>query len=521
MIHRSPLQFSLLRKIPPTPAYTYLLALAVAILGGIAASDVQIFAGILVLIVAGLAAMAILSRPVRGFILLVSIYPYYAAFRGLCGIYSIPLPTAVLGLWPEAILTLMLIGVVLDRMRCGERLLFDWQDLPVLLLLTAGVYGAILAIADDQPVAALYGFHTSVAPLCFFFVGRWLRVSSRDLRLVIWFWLINFTFLALASLADYFTRTDFMVRLAIQVRPGYGLPIPPEIFFKIYPRLQSLLYAEQMFGTMCVMVVIYTLTGLDTIRTRWRRFAILLLTLLALICLILTLSRGAYVCFAVALFALLFFRGRHRAVVAMGILCAAVGGILLYGAFQYNPIANALLKRVSDLRDTTNRQNTAYDRVEQWEDALAFFPLFPAGRGLGRVGTSSITHATRDSGDYVADGGYFKILAEQGLPGILMFCAGAFSFPFVLYRQWRSSPKSWKPPLLTLFCVFLGMLAQNIAGNVFDFWYFQHVFWLMAGLALIDRRALLGEWSKRRFLPSRFTSGKYLYGGVARKPERT
>ena len=471
----------------PTPWLAWVLAAGVGVLGAMAATEVKNFVGVLGLIIIALTARAILARPLTGFLLVVSLFPYYAIFRGLVGMYNIPLPMGVIGLWPEALLVCMLASLVLRAIRSGERLQFTWMDLPALLMLAAGVYGAALTVADNQPVAGLYGFHTSVTPLCFYFIGRWLKVTPRDLQLVVRFWLANFIVIAVGSVADYFTRTDFMIRLAIQVRPGYGLPVPPLIFYKIYPRMQSLLYTEQMWGTLCAFVALYGFGKMAILRsaTRWAQW--LAIILLSLLCMALSMSRGAFVCFGVAALAALFFRGRHRPVMIVGAALLILVGASLYVRFQENPKVISLVSRVADLQDTDNRQNSAYDRVEQWEKALAVFPLFPAGRGLGRVSSSGLIHGTSDALYYVADGGYFKILAETGVPGILLFCLGAFGFIPVLFGAWRRANPEERPLAFALFCLYLGFLVQNIAGNVFDFWYLQHAYWLLAGTLLAPR----------------------------------
>ena len=137
---------------------------------------------------------------------------------------------------------------------------------------------------------------------------------------------------------------------------------------------------------------------------------------------------------------------------------------------------------------------TASNRVWQWQRALNSFPIYPAGRGLGRAGGAAYLHNTSvNVNDIVSDGGYFRIIAETGLPGIVCFLIGmAGVMHILLHRLLRDRlyvQGEDRTVALTLFAFLAGLLMQNIAGNAFDMYYIVPLAWFLLGLLLTRRDA--------------------------------
>ena len=462
---------------------------------GAGAGAVALVTGLLIAQPAGgfialflLSAVVMLCRvvavPVRGFLMCLGVFPVYTVVRGVILLYNLPVPVAVVGIWPEVILALVGVGLTVQACRAGRRFPFTWHDLPVLVLLLGCLYATIISLLVGDMAAAAYGSHATAMPFLFYFVARWLRPTPAEVRHLLTFWLLSFAALALLSLADYALRPDFIIRLAIVIRPNFWVNWPPVVFFKWYPRMQSLLFAEQIWGTLCAFVAIYCLARSDRraagSAAPWWNIPVLLLSLL---CLTLSMSRGAFICFSVATVLLLGFRGLHRRYIAM--LCAAlvvagVGGAIM---FSGNERVVSLVTRVTALGDVNNR--LAYDRVDQWQIALRNFPLYPSGIGLGRAGAAAYFHGLGESDKIVVDGGYFKILAEQGAPGLLSFIISAIGLAWVLLRAaWRATEEPYRALCRTAFCLWCGLAIHNIGGNIFDSYYLAPVFWLLAGLAV-------------------------------------
>ncbi|MDX1934091.1 MAG: O-antigen ligase family protein [Capsulimonadales bacterium] len=508
----------------PVPWYVWPLALGAAVLGGVLIADPKT-AFLLAAGLGGLMAVrAILARPICGFLLALCLFPEYTFLRGVCELYHLPLPLTLVGMWPEVVLVLMGVSLIVTGIRTGVRLRLNRFDLPVVLLIASGLYGMVLSAIEGDARATMYGVHTTLTPLCFYLLARWLHQRPEDLPRILRYWLVGFCLLAIASIYDFLFRPDFVIRVAIVVREQFWGNFEPHTFFRWYPRMQSLLFAEQNWGTLCGLVGLFCMArigqpALPDPRDRVGRRALWAVFLLALFGLIFSMSRGAHICWIVACVVLFGFRGGHRRILAIGL---ALGLLTLLVAFSFFGTAervNWLVTRTTSLADS--KSDLAYGRVSQWTRALSAFPLFPAGRGLGRVGGSAMYHGTGDGFDFVADGGYFKILGEQGLPGIILFLSGAGGLIVVLVTIARHQSAVGPPRTrieaddraltYTVLPFFCGLLVQNIGGNIFDAYFLGQLFWLLAGLVVgryvqgglsLVRADLHGKIGPARALPS-------------------
>lgn len=457
-----------------------------------------------VLIFGGGAVLAVISaivrRPVIGFYFALAYYPFYAFSRGLAQYLGLPIPLSLLGLWPDALLGVMIFGVVVGCIRDRFPLRFTVHDIPAGLIILSGMYAMVVSLVQGAVVAALYGFHATVTPILFYTVARWLRLSDTDLRRLIGFWLIPYVILGVLSLLDYAFRPKLTIEIAILIRDGFWGSWDPHKFFEWYPRMQSLMFSEQFWGTICAMVVVYCLS-LSSVRPlpRWT----LPLALFSVGCLVLSMSRGAFVDAVVAVACLFCFRGRHRVSIVVGALLAvAVLGVTMTKLNQDDRL-NTLTKRFSGLAgkmgDSSDSSSSAPDdngenskedwrnaRVTQWEYVVQQFPIFPYGRGLGRAGAQALFHDTKDDQVAIADGGIFKILAEEGLPGVLLFVIGGVSGVVVFLRLTALCPPDTVSHDRALgrfvTCMLCGLMVHNIGGNIFDAYYIQPLYWLLAGV---------------------------------------
>jgi len=477
-----PLNLALSRPPRPAPAYMWPLALAVAFAGGLAVTSpklavLMLGGGVILWVV-----RAIVVRPLNGFLVALCVFPFYSIFRGVCGMYDVPVPLSLIGMWPEVVLLCMLFGLIVSAVRGGTRLSLTWYDAPMVVLLASGAYGFILSMLEGDLSASLYGLHASVTPICFYFLARWIRPSVADLKRVLRYWLVGFALLAVASLYDYLVRPDFFVRVAIQVRDGFWGKFEPHFFFRWYPRMQSLLFAEQTWGTVCALVSLYCLSRIRSARTRAEWWCLLGVFTLAMIGVVFSMSRGAYACWLVGVAVMVCFPGRHRRAIGTTLLLGALSLFIAILILGHDERVSSLVTRTVALTDSKNE--VAYERVNQWQRVLQNFPLFPAGRGLGRAGAQAMYHGTGDGGDFVPDGGYFRILAEQGIPGILLFAIGSLGLIAALMRALWAARGLDRALCLTALSTFCGLLVQNIGGNIFDLYFLPQLFWMLVGFAM-------------------------------------
>ena len=499
---------SVRRNVPARriPLWVWGLALGLAVLAGFAVAKPVIALALLGAVGLGALTRRIFLRPAEGFIYALCLFPFYTFLRGGALAYHVPLPMAVVGLWPEVLLCIMMAGILCQRIRTREKLRVGWDDAPMALLLFSTIYGVILSVIEKDPVGVVYGFHQSVTPYLFFFVARWLPAPPNYLNRVLKTWFVSFCIFAVLSFADYALRPNFVIAITIEMRKDLLGRFDPYDLFKWYPRMQSLLFGEQLWGTLCVLVVLYGLIALfqkhRPLQNRLGLWPTFLLAVAGLAC---SMSRGAFVCFAIAVFSLMCFRGPHRkafttTVIALIALCiplaavvgkdARVASLTMRTAALFSALSggsgNAVRKDGS-----VDESNSATNRMNQWQRALELFPLFPAGRGLGRAGSAAVMHNTSVSfNDTVSDGGYFRILAEAGLPGIVCFFVGLAGVMHTILFGLLKKPfvrGEDRAIALTLFAFLSGLLVQNVGGNAFDSYYIVPFVWLLFGLLLTRR----------------------------------
>jgi hypothetical protein len=459
------------------------LALLIAFGGGFVAANPRY--GGAALGVAGLVgiACALIRRPALGLYLMAAILPFFPLFRYTGQYFNIGLPYGILGLWPELALCIMLLCVLVRRMKGGQALGLRSDTLPFVVMAAGCLYALCLTLSLKAIPSALYGMHTSFLGYGIFFVTYWLQPSPKETRRFLFIWLVSFTLFALCSLADYALRPAFLIKLAILARPNFWGGWEPHMFFRWYPRMQSLLFAEQVWGTACALVSIY---GLSWFSEKKRPRGIFVACALATLCVGLSMSRGALICWAVGVCALCVSRGRHRwaVMVMMALMACATGALIVY--FGGQDAVETLVRRTMALFDTKDK--LAYDRVDQWKYAVDLFPLVPAGRGLGRGGPAALLHGINDGFMAIVDGGYFTILTEQGLPGLMTFVLGGFAALIALSRRARYLRLMGDREGLVLcraVAAFLGgALVHTLASTPLESYYVGPMFWILAGIAM-------------------------------------
>jgi hypothetical protein len=417
----------------PTPPLAWALALLLALSGAAGIVLPRVGVGLLALALLALVARAVIARPTSAFLVALCVFPLYPLFRGVVTLLGLPVPLSILGMWPELLLAASFAGILVRCIRRREALRLTWYDVPVVVLLAGGLFGVVTAASQRQIVPLVYGVHYSVSALLFYFAARWCRPDERDLRRVRALLLASYVLLALFSLADYALRTSVGVQLAMALRPMFSAHWDPQLFWRVYPRMQSLIFDENIWGSLSTLVALVSLARIASGtggRPAWLLFC------LATACVLLSMSRGSMACWLVGVVALLLLQGggRQRARILWG--CAGLAALLAAGLWtlRADPRFGALLERAASLTDTRSR--VAYDRVDMWKQAWDNFERWPSGTGIGTAGHASLYHG---GGGIITDGQYFKVAAEQGVPGLVAVAVGVVATLAVLARLRRGA----------------------------------------------------------------------------------
>jgi hypothetical protein len=474
-------------RTPTAPWLAWVLALALGVVGAASIVWPLVGVGVAALAVSALVAWRVVRRPFDGLVLAFCVFPLYPIVRGAITAYGVPIPTSGIRFWPELLLCAMFAGIVIGACARRERLRLYWDDLPSVAFVLGGLYSVLVVLRERPLLFAVFGVHFTLVSALFYFAARWSRPGPRDVARIVRVLLVSYALLAFASLLDYVVRPVAIMKISMVMRPPlFWGGLDPFVFWKTYPRMQSLLFEENVWGSMCALVSVFCLASL--VQARPPR-ALKPLFLLSTLCLLLSMSRGAWLCWAASLFVLVLLRGRHRPrVVAACLALLVVAGAAL-GALRQHPRVMALWDRVERIGVTKGRLTV--DRADQWKNGLDAFRMNPSGLGLGTGGNAAVYSGLGQP--TVADGHFVKVAMEQGVPGLLTLALCLTGVFWAIVRHLPATDGLEKALGLTLASFLVGMCFHAVGANTLDYDYMPAVFWTLAGLFLARRLEPRGE----------------------------
>jgi len=208
-----------------------------------------------------------------------------------------------------------------------------------------------------------------------------------------------------------------------------------------------------------------------------------------LICLrgmMVALSRGGYLCFAVALHAIAFFKNKIWFVILL----------LLSAGVWFNPhfLPEGVRYRLGDTLKEQARPNQSWEepldrssqeRIEIWKGAWRLIQAHPIrGVGFARF-QNKVTHFWTGSRRFDPHNTFLFIAAEMGIPALLVFIwllAAVFWNIRLLYRQ-TEDPFA-KALALGLLGGFFGLVMSSLYVSRTDSQEIASYFWIFAALVL-------------------------------------
>lgn len=188
-----------------------------------------------------------------------------------------------------------------------------------------------------------------------------------------------------------------------------------------------------------------------------------------------TYSRGGFVALAVVS-AALFLKSRRR--ITLAIALVAVGMI------GYHFMPAQWMARMDTIQDA-GQVNTFQTRVQSWQFATNVAlhrPLVGGGFNVYESNAMWGLYGPEDAAPRAVHSVYFRVLGEQGFPGIAMFVAllvASWRYCAKVRRQTRKLPaEKWAFDLASMFQV--SLLAYITAGLATTSSYFDMTYQLMA-----------------------------------------
>jgi probable O-glycosylation ligase (exosortase A-associated) len=198
-----------------------------------------------------------------------------------------------------------------------------------------------------------------------------------------------------------------------------------------------------------------------------------------------TYSRGGMIGLAIVIVALLV-KGRRRLVLALA--------LIVVGATAYNFMPAKWVARMDTLQHA-REVGSAQTRIQSWEFAanVAFHrPLIGGGLNLYESASLWATYAPEGAVQRAVHSIYFRVLGEQGFPGLILFVgllAASWRNCSRVRKRLRHSPEQrWAYDLASMLQV--SLVAFGVAGAFLTSTYFDLSYQLMALTTLLVVHAL-------------------------------
>ncbi len=339
---------------------------------------------------------------------------------------------------------------------------FDWMVL--IFILSNVILGTILS---QNMKISMYGFRLTYLPNLFYFVFRFNNLSFNQIDKIfkkIFSW---FIVIAIAGIILYFGFYSVMVEM-ISLAGG----VVNNYFIT---RMTSIFWTPVLFASFMTITFLYFYYRI-TSNYNWMNYIVLSLLWL---CILLSVSRGAFVILFIGLFTLTVFSRKWNILATLLVIMAC---IFLCISFYIGSPMEFIVWILKSSSSTINLEK-GVSRVDLWIKAFADFKEHPFGFGLGKAGHVAARFFEKKSmlaSVSSTDGWFLKIAGETGVWGLFSYLILALAF---LLRTVRNLKLNSYSIIHFLFIIFVVVNIQCIVSNVIDFYLLSYLFWLIIGMA--------------------------------------
>ncbi|HZG80549.1 MAG TPA: O-antigen ligase family protein [Brevibacillus sp.] len=374
----------------------------------------------------------------------------------------LPIPV-VSSLWDEVLLIILLVFTLLAYLE-GNRTMPKIKH----VLSALFVLGIALTVTDMAVwKASVEGFRSIYQYLIAFFMGFYLLKSVDQLEKL----------LKVLVLIGFVTGLYGVVQVVLGVQtPGSWVQEGEAITTRAF----SFVTSPNVLGSYMALIAPIATGLFIKVTNRKEKLLWAGVTLVTLLALLLTASRGAWFALAFSLFICVYIWKKRVALIL--VLAGIIGVIGLYNVPDSVPGLGSLKNRVFGIFTPEYIDaSLKAGRLDRWGDAydkMRIEPLF--GVGLGHHGGAV---GYRHFGTIYSDSYFFKSLAEFGLIGItllLIFVTMMLRNGVKAVRAWRNSPHFFL--FLGLFCGIFAVALHNFVENIFEVPFMALYFWLFGGI---------------------------------------
>lgn len=366
-----------------------------------------------------------------------------------------------------AIPDLMIIGclsyLIFQVRNSFSTILKNRSDRIVLLVLGFNLFIGALLTGDAKLV--ILGVRLSYIPILFYFVPRFISLENFKENFEIWLHqiMVWFSSVALIGLIIYYFFPSADIALNNWVGGQQGT-----YFIR---RMNSLFFSPTTNGIYCCIVALYFLQNI----LRKYTYSSLIFFAINFCCLLLTVSRGSVISFALIMLVYCIIYFEWKKVLSIIGLITLIFFSTLYSVGLN--LSNFSWVFTSTAETIGLEENVT--RVDLWKSNYNDLKEKPFGYGIGKSGWIAyrfLKDSKMKSAYLATDGWYLKIANETGVFGLISFLV---LFAYLVFRMlvYGSRDKI----LLYLFLILLIVLMVNLVSNVLDYFLFNSLFWFFMG----------------------------------------
>lgn len=310
-------------------------------------------------------------------------------------------------------------------------------------------------------------FDKMLQNVAFFFVAAESLNTERRMRNFVYIFLASSFFLGIDGIYQYFTHTDF-----IRHRPSFGLP-----------RIHATFGAPSDFGCYLSAVIPFSLTVffVKLNAKKYLKFLFLCLFTILFICLMLTVSRGAWFAFVASILFMCIW------IKSLGLLILMIGIFIIITQQFYEPYLKERLTRFFILEEQSSK-----DRLMIWNVARNMFlskPWVGVGIGTFMFNFDKFVTEVYPFGIPYAHNCYLQMAAEIGIIGLISFLLilVVFFYQGITVLNNKSRSFFWYILMAALASV-LGYCVQMAVDTNFYSLDLGMLFWMMLGIGVAAMR---------------------------------
>jgi hypothetical protein len=334
-------------------------------------------------------------------------------------------------------------------------------DQIILFVLGSNLLVGTLLSGDAKLI--ILGVRLSYIPILFYFIARFISLENFKENFEIWLhhtmvWFSSVAFVGFI-LYYFFPSTDLALNNWVGGQQG-------EYFIR---RMNSLFFSPTTNGIYCCIGSLYFL------QNTLRKFTFLNLIFFSINfwCLLLTVSRGSIISFALILpiICIIYFDWK-KVITILGLIT-----LIFFSALFSVGLSLSNFSWVFTSTAETIGLEENITRVELWKRTYNDLKEKPFGYGIGKSGWIAyrfLKDSKIKSAYLATDGWYLKIANETGLFGLISFL---ILFAYLVFRMLADGAGDKIFLLLFLLIV----LLVNLVSNVLDYFLFNSLFWFLMG----------------------------------------